>query len=407
MKIGDTLSYAIRHIMTRPRRSALSVLGIVIGVVAIVVVLSVSVGFREDLKEQLAAFGPDMMIVVPVSSPVEAIGGSFARPPSTGKILQEDADDIESIDGVRRISRVLYGKVRTTFKGKNSSLMVYGVDREFFEQYEDYIEIESGRIFKESERGVAVFGADAATEVYGKDKVEIGSVIQILGDNYRVVGILKRIGASFSATDDAAVFVSFDDGEDVHADSIIEEEVGYVSVQIEEGHDPDEIKASIESRLSANRRGEGGEKDFSVVTSDQVVGVVSNILFASEIVLGAVTLIAGLVAGIGIANTMLVNVLERIREIGILRSLGASKGTVISIFVAESVILSISGGIIGLLVSYAGLELIERFFGVPVIITTAIVVYVFVFSFLTGLAAGAYPAYRASKLQPLKALRYE
>ncbi len=407
MKKEDVLSYAAKHMMTRPRRSALSILGIVVGVVAIVVVLSVSAGFREDLKGQLLAFGPDMMIVVPVSSPVEAIGATFARPPSAGKILQEDADDIESISGVKTISRVLYGREGVIFKAKNSTLTVYGVDREFFGQYDDYLEIESGRLFKETERNVAVLGAGAATDVFGKDKVDVGSVIKIKERNYRVVGVLKRIGASFSQVDDNAVFISFDDGEDLYVEDIIEDEVGYVNVQLEEGYDPDEIKEIIESRLSANRRGEGSEKDFSVVTSAQVVGVVSNILFASEVVLGAVTFIAGLVGGIGIANTMLVNVLERVREIGILKSLGASRVDVIAIFVAESVMISVGGGLSGLLVSYMGLEIIERFFGVPVIMTTAVVIYVFIFSFLTGLIASAYPAYRASKLQPLRALAYQ
>jgi putative ABC transport system permease protein len=406
MKIGDTLSYAIRHIMTRPRRSALSVLGIVISVVAIVLILSVSAGFREGLTGQLAAFGPDIMVVIPVTAAEEFIGGSFFKPPSSGKIFQEDVDDIDKIEGVKKTSRTVYQRAGVSFKDKNISTIVYGADTELFEQYGDYLEIESGRLYKKGDYRVAVIGADAATEFFGKDKMEVGSVFQIDEYNYRVIGILKKIGTSFSRTDDMAIFVPFDEGQEILEKYGVVGDVGYVTVQLEEGYDAEEIKAAIEKELEANRRKGAGGKDFSVVTSIQVLTVVSNILVVSELVLATVTFIAGLISGIGITNTMLVNVLERIREIGILKAVGATRVDIIALFIAESTMLGLGGGLLGILVGYWGIGLFEGFFGFPIVLTIEVVAYVSIFSFSTGVLAGVYPAYRASKLQPLNALRY-
>jgi len=405
MELNDASSYAIKHMMTRPRRTLLSILGIVIGVVAIVVILSVSEGFERDLKEQLDAFGPDLMMVVPVAAAEEAIGGSFAKPPTTGKIFQEDVDDINSIDGVKRTSRNLYLRASLEFKDKKVSSTVYGVDREIFEQYEGYLEIESGRFYKNGETKVAVLGADATTEIFGKNKVEVGSVIKIKEKNYRVVGILKKIGSAFSQSDDLAIFVPFDDGKEIFKERISKDEVGYVIVQIEEGYDAESVKEAIEEELAINRGGDADEQDFSVVTSEQVMSVVGNILFASQVVLGAVTLIAGVVGAIGIANTMFVNVVERVREIGILKALGATKEDILTLFITESVMISLAGGLIGLLVSYVSLELLQRFLGVPVVVSIGIVTFVFVFSFLTGVLAGIFPAYRAAKMIPVNSLR--
>jgi putative ABC transport system permease protein len=405
MNLREGLRYGIKNLLSRRLRSWLTVTGMVIGVVAIVVILAVSEGFNEDIRKQLEAFGADQMFVYPIADIGEAAGG-FAIQQTSGKIFQEDVDDIEDIPGVHKVARVTYARASVGFKEKNISAMVFPSDKEIFEMYEDYIEVESGRIFKEGETQVAFFAADAATEYFGKDKVEAGSVVKINGRNYRVVGVQKRIGTSLSAQDDAAIYVPFDDKDDLFGDQFLEDEVGIVMIQIDEGFDANGIKDIIERKLAANHGVRMDELDFSVITAEQVSEIVDTVLAAVQIVLALITLIASFVGAIGIANTMFMNVLERIREIGILKSMGATKGDILLMFLIESAIMGIAGGVIGLGLGYLLLEVLVELFDVPVLITPWIVSFVFLFSVGTGLVAGFFPAKRAADMDPVEALGY-
>ncbi|MBU0590781.1 ABC transporter permease [Candidatus Micrarchaeota archaeon] len=406
MKSNDILMYAVKNITKRQLRSWLTIIGMVIGVIAIVVILSISEGFNQDILTQLSAFGADQIIVMPVSSLEGSFGGSgVGSAPTSGKILEEDVDDIRSIPGVKTVVRTLYGRASLSFKGKDITATIYPTDVAMFDMYEGYMELESGRMYKEGERNVAVFAADASTELFGKDKVSVGSVVQLNEKNYRVVGVLKKIGTSLSQTDDKAIYVPFEDGKDLFKGQFLDDEIGYAMVQINEGFEANQIKDAIEQKLIANHHVREDEKDFSVITSDQIMEMVSSVLLTSQIVLGAITLISSVVGAIGISNTMFMNVLERVKEIGILKSVGATRKDILSLFLTESAIIGLIGGSIGLMLGYGLLELLVSIFDVPALLTVNIIAFVFLFSVGTGLVAGFLPAYRAAKLDPVEALR--
>jgi putative ABC transport system permease protein len=307
---------------------------------------------------------------------------------------------------VKTIARTTFGRASLSFKEKNITAMIFPSDPEIFEMYGDYIELETGRLYKEGERNVVFFAADAATDYFGKDKVEAGSVIQINERNYRVVGIQKRIGTSLSAQDDTAIYVPFEEGETLFKGQFLEDEVGIIMVQIDEGFDADDIKETIEHKLAANHRVRPDELDFSVITSEQITEIVSTVLLSVQIVLGAITLIASVVGAIGIANTMFMNVLERVREIGILKSVGATEKDILMIFLVEAAIIGLAGGVIGLILGYGLLQLLVELFDIPFLLTLPIISFVFIFSIGTGVAAGLLPAYRAAKMNPVDALGY-
>ncbi len=406
MNLKDAIWYALENLSNRSLRSWLTIIGMVIGVVAIVVILSISEGFNRDIRQQMEAFGADQMFVYPVSDLFQAVGGGgFALQQTSGKLFQEDVDDIRNIPGVKTVARVTYGRASISFKGKNITAMVFPSDEEVFGMYGDYIELETGRYYKNGERHVAFFAADAATNYFGKDKVEAGSVVQINDRNYRVVGVQKRIGTSLSAQDDTAIYIPFEDGEELFAGQFLEDEVGIIMVQIDEGFDANSIKDIIEQKLAANHRVRLDDLDFSVITSDQIMEIVGTVLLSIQLALAAITLIASVVGAIGIANTMFMNVLERVREIGILKSVGATEREVLTLFLVESAIIGFAGGIMGLILGIGVLELLKELFAVPVFLRLRIIAFVFVFSVGTGAAAGLIPAYRAAKLDPVEALR--
>ncbi len=407
MKLDEAFLYSVKSLSIRSLRSWLTITGMVIGVIALVVILSVSEGFQKDINTQLSSFGSDTLIIFPVSSSSQAFSLSFARPPTSGKLFEEDVTDILGIPGVDSVSRSNFGRASLSFKAKNITATVYSSDRESFEQLPDYLKIESGRLYKEGEHNVAVFAADATTDLFGKDKVQVGSVIMINQKNYRVVGVLERIGSSLSSTDDKAIYIPFDDGKKVFAGQIVENEVGYISVKIKSGFEANQIKNSIERKLASNHHVRADDLDFSVITSEQIMETVGGILFASQLVLGAVALIASVVGAIGISNTMFMNVLERIKEIGIIKSIGGTGNDILKIFLIESAIIGFAGGLIGLIIGFIILEILQNFLGVPVFLRLRIVAFVFLFSLGTGFAAGLIPAFRAAKMDPIEALRYD
>jgi putative ABC transport system permease protein len=405
MRPDDILFYAFKNLARSHLRSWLTIIGMVIGVIALVLILSVSEGFQQDINSQLAAFGSDQMIVVPISSFGASSFSGPAMAPTSGKLFQDDVDDIESIPGVKVISRMLFGRAGLSFKDKNITATVYATDPEAFEQQENYLELAEGRFFRTGERNIAVFAADAATDLFGKNKVEVGSVVQINQKNYRVSGILKRIGTSLSSTDDQAIYIPFDDGKDIFQEQYLEDEVGFINVQSEQGFDAEKIKDTIEVKLADNHHVTLDDRDFSVITSAQIMEIVGTILVTIQIVLGGVTLISSLVGAIGISNTMFMNVLERTREIGVLKSVGATRKDIVALFLAEAAIIGFAGGLIGLIIGFLLLTLLP-FFAIPYLLSPWIIAFVFAFSVGTGLIAGTLPAIQASRLDPIEALRY-
>ena len=408
MNILETVLYSWKNLARRSLRSWLTVTGLVIGVIAIVAILSISEGFNKDITTQVSQFGSDQMFVYPVGDLTSSLsGGSSSLLQTSGKLTQNDVDDIRNIAGVKEVARSLFGRVSMSFKGKNITAFVIGTDKSMFDMYGSYIQVENGRLFKDGERNVAFFGADAATKLFGKETVEPGSIVLVNQKIYRVVGIAKRIGTSLSQSDDAQIYLPFEDSRDLFLGQYLPNEVGIIMIQVDSGYDPEDIKGRIEAKLAANHRVKMDNLDFSVITSKQILDIVSAVLVSIQLVLGAVTLIASVVGAIGIANTMFMNVLERVQEIGILKSVGATRKEILMIFLVEAAIIGLAGGAIGLILGYGLLQVLHSWFSIPFDLTPRIIAFVFLFAVGTGVGAGFIPAWRASKMDPIEALRYD
>lgn len=385
----------------------LTIIGIVIGVVALVVILSVSEGVQKDINDQMSAFGSENMFILPVNvdeGGLEALGGGPVQA-SSGKLFQRDAEAIEGIPGVKSVARVIFGRASMEFRDRSITAPIFGMDAKGFDQYDDYMEIESGRLYQDSDRNVVVLANDAANELWGNDRVGVGNTLVINGENYRVVGVLKKIGTSLSAQDDSAIYVPFKDAEELFANQLTKNEINYIFVQIEEGFDQNDIKDSIERKIASFHKVTLDNLDFTVITADFINETVGGILGLLGSFLAAITIIASLVGAIGISNTMFMGVLERVREIGVMKAMGATRNDIMLIFIMESGMLGLIGGIIGILMG-VGILLVVESFGIPYVLSPAIFGFAFLFSAGTGILAGIIPAREASKMDPVEALRY-
>lgn len=408
MMILDALAYAIKNLRTRSLRSWLTITGIVIGVIAMVVITSVTEGVNQEISGLLSAFGSDKMFIIPINIEEGAggftayTGGPVQRP--LGKLYQRDVDAIQSIPGVSETSRVVFGRASLEFRDKQLTATLYAGDESMFEMFGDYIQIEKGRYFNDNDRKVLVLGYDAQNKMFGKDKPDVGSQIKVNNETYRVVGTLKDIGSALATADNSNIYIPFEDGKDLFKEQLAKDEVAIIYVDIDEGYDANEIKDLMERKIANNHRVTLDEKDFSVITADFITETVGAILGTLSSLLFAITAVATVVGGIGISNTMFMSVMERVREIGILKSMGASRNTIRLIFITESALIGFVGGVIGFIIAVLILNFAADF-GVPYLIRYRWIIFTFVFSAGVGVVAGFIPANNAAKLDPVEALR--
>lgn len=404
MHSGDIITYSVRNMKRRQLRSWLTIIGIIIGIATIVVLVSVGEGVKKDINDQLEAFGSDMVMVMPYS--MEDVSGFGPGLTSSGRLFERDISYIERVPGIKDISKGVFGRVALRFRDKEISSPVYAVTPNTFDMYESQYEIEEGRYIQDGERHVAFLMNDAANELFGKDKVKVNSYLYIGGSKYRVVGIAKKIGTSMSEADDSAIYVPYLDRDELFGDTLAEDELSYVFIQLDKGVDTDEASERIEEQLASSHRVSTDEADFTLMTSESVkemVNQVTDILTGSLFLIG---LISAVVGGIGIANTMFMSVVERTKEIGILKSIGASSWQILALFLTEAGLIGGVGGLIGL-----GLGMILMapipYLGIIPYLAPEVAAGVVVFAMVVGLAAGFVPARNASSIPAIEALRYD
>lgn len=407
MKLEDAFAYAVQNMKTASLRSWLTIIGVIVGVIALVCIMAVSEGVQKEIEYMLSAFKPTMMFLVPVN--VEGAGSSsfttlVGAPSTSGKLTERDAQSVADIPGIKTVTRMLIGRASVIFKNTSITAPVYASDANIFEMVQEDMKLESGRYFRDGEHGVIVVGNDVKTKMFGKKGVEVGSAIMINGRNFRVVGILEKFKGSFRESDDAMLLVPYDDGMDLFSKQLAKNEVTIIYVEAHEGQNIKELKERIEKKIASNHKVSLEDKDFSVITPDFIENMVGSVFLVLSTFLIVITLIASVVAGIGVANTMFMAVLERTREIGVLKAMGATEKDILLVFLIESALIGLIGGLIGLAISYGVLQIAESL-GVPVWLSPNIIAFAVLFSMLVGAIAGAIPARQAARLDPVEALR--
>jgi putative ABC transport system permease protein len=397
MKFWDTVRYSVNGISETKFRFLLNIIGIIIGCMAITGLISITQGLNLNINDQLGTLGTNTITIAPLRTQ-----GPQAQFQTGSELDYRDVNEIQDIPNVKLVSPVISGKVgEYSVKGDDYSSFVTGVDENFFLANEA-IEIYSGRTIIRNDKAIAVIGSNIAHSESDVVLFEVGDRMRLLasnpdGDNIitlRIIGILKESGGTFFADPDNTIYIPLRTFEQLYST-----DGKYSSIQVlaESSSSVENIALAIEDRIEG----------ISVITAESLIDTVGMVLTSIQAVLGGIAAISLIVAGVGIINTMTISVLERTREIGILKAVGATKNDVIITFLTESIITGFIGGILGSITGFIISYLVGNYIGIQSVTSVELGIMVVLFAVITSMVSGFYPAWRASNLNPVDALRNE
>ena len=400
--ITDYLTMALRNMRKRKLRSLLTLLGIIISIATIFVLISLSLGLEQTIQEEFEKLGGDKFFIQP--------RGQFGPPgaATAATLTEEDIETVEKISGVKDATGWTMGNAKIEFKDTIKFKPVLSVDPEKIELAFGAYKLDEGRFLKESDSKEIMLGSQYKYNNYLGKQITSGNKILINDVEFKVVGIVEEIG---SPPDDQQIYMT----ESVFRELFdIPERVDYIVVQISNPEDMDAVADRVERKLMKARDVDEDTIDFSILTPEEILegfGVVLNIVTYFLLGVASISLLVG---GINIANAMYTSVLERTREIGIMKAIGAENNDILSIFTIESGLLGLVGGILGIALGAGIGKAIEHVAAnqlgtalLSVAMSPYLVLGSLAFAFVVGAVSGIWPAWKAANIRPVEALRYE
>ncbi len=408
MRIDDLFQETYESLTINKVRSGLTVLGIVIGIGSVIAMISIGQGAQKDIESRIQSIGSNLLTVYP-----GAIAGAGSRGVSMGAgsaqtLTSEDSDAIlEFSEFALRVAPELSIREQVTATGANINTSVIGTNNHYLDVKNTLLEI--GSFISEQDlktkSKVAVLGPDARDGLFGEDADPIGQRIRIKSISFTVIGVTEKKGGTGFGSSDDMVIIPITTAQQFLAGS---SRVSSIGVQVADQKNMSDAQNEITGiLLSKHNISDPENADFRIMNQADIVETASSVTKTFTLLLGAVAGISLLVGGIGIMNMMLTTVTERTREIGLRKSLGAKRSDISAQFLAESVMLTLIGGIVGVGFGYVVSSAISRFGGISTNVTLSPVLLAFGVSAAIGIVFGYYPARRASRLNPIDALRYE
>jgi len=400
MNILESFKVAIGSLLANKMRSALTMLGIIIGVSAVILLVSIGSGVQADISGQIMGLGSNIAMVMPGKIEMEPGGGHSGGPMgTTNKLELEHAEDIKNgAQHVKDVLPTISGVVSVKYGNLSRTVDLTGTTPEY--PIVRNSPVEKGRFFAETDaeglKRVCTIGQTVAEDFFGF-RDPIGAKITVSGQKFTVIGVMSKKGGSGMGIDmDNQIFIPVTVAQRI----LGTKNVSLILVQAERQEDMDLAIKETERVLLKKL----DENDFTVLAQEELLATFQSMMGTLTLMLGGIAGISLLVGGIGIMNIMLVSVTERTREIGIRKAVGARTFDILSQFVIEAITLSVVGGALGIIFGAVGSVVLGQF--LPSSITFWSVVLAFLFSFAVGIFFGVYPAFKASKLDPIEALRY-
>jgi putative ABC transport system permease protein len=408
MDFVQTLKIALRALRTNKMRSFLTMLGIIIGIAAVIAMMAVGSGASYVISQQIASIGSNIILVIPGSTTSGGLrmgsGGSQTLTSDDVRAIMAECPSVSRASGTTRTtSQVVYGNM-------NWSTIIMGATPELFD-IREWSVVDGRSIGQQDVDGAAkvcLLGQTVADNLFsGEDP--IGKIVRIKKIPFTVIGVLDRKGQSPQGTDqDDTIFVPLRTAQVKLSRSSFPNTVGALIVQAKSEALLDKAEEEVNSLLKQRHRiTNNKEPDFSTRNLSEILAVAEQSSKAMSLLLGAVASISLIVGGIGIMNIMLVSVTERTREIGIRMAIGARTKDILWQFLTEAVMLTMLGGIIGIILGTVGATVVSRILDWPTLISVQSVTVAFFFSGAVGIFFGFYPARKAAGLNPIDALRYE
>jgi putative ABC transport system permease protein len=405
MNFVESLRVSFRSIQTNKLRSFLTMLGIIIGVSAVIAMVAIGEGASNNVTSQINGLGSNLLIV----TPGQARQGQISLGAGSLQTLTlEDAEAIAKNESVAGVAPSVNGRAQLVWRNQNYSTSLEGTTESFPEVRNT--EVQSGRFFTHFEvKGrarVAVVGTEVISNLFGDAGANpIGQTIQINRIPFTIIGILKSKGSSGITNHDDKVIVPITTAMDRLTGR---KNVGSIFVSAKSSDEMWQAQYDVQNTLRARHNLKPKEEnDFQIRSQTDILSTAQGVTSVMTALLSGIAAISLVVGGIGIMNIMLVSVTERTREIGIRKAVGATRWDIQRQFLIESVTLSLLGGIAGILLGVGAVWLIGNLAGLATSISIAPMLYAFLSSMLVGVIFGVYPARKASRLKPIDALRYE
>jgi len=402
MNLLETFRVALEAIMSNKVRSGLTMLGVIIGVMAVILLVSIGEGAQVYITKELTGLGTNLLIITPGKTSTR---GGF-HPPSAGTVRKLTYDDSLAL---RRRAWLLtdavplvFGTGKIKYQNMGRDIMVIGTTPEFQRVRNLFVDtgsyISQGDV--DSKAKVIILGSKVKEELFGADNA-LGKLVTLSDARYRVIGVMQKKGTSLGMDIDDIVYVPVTSGQELFdTDSLFE-----IIASTPRSEDVDRAIAQIKNILIKRH---AHKEDFTIQTQGAMLETMNTILSVLTAVLGGIAGISLVVGGIGIMNIMLVSVRERTREIGIRKALGARNTDIMAQFMIEAITLSGAGGIIGILLGVGLALLIPLFVTVlPTSVSAWSIIMAFTFSAVVGVFFGVYPARKAALQDPIQALRFE
>lgn len=403
MEYKEIFKSAIQALRLNVLRTSLTMLGIIIGITAVILIYSIGQGAVAFITNELSSFGTDFFQINPGTSQISTIAGSESLTFEDLEAIRRD----ETLTNIKYIAPMSMTSVKVQANGEEDELLTYGSTHEA----EDILrpDITYGEFITEEQilanEKVVVIGRDVAEKFFGEDTDPVGETIRINNKVFRVTGVLSSTSVLAGGFLNNSLFIPID----VMVDEITgEESIQEIDISV---IDQDSINQTMEDveLLLRDRHGldEGDENDFQISSARDILSTVQTITGLLTAMIAGISGISLVVGGVGVMNIMLVSVTERTKEIGLLKAIGAKQKDILTQFLMESVVMTLIGGLIGILLGVSGAYLISLVAGIPFVLSVPAILIAVGVSTLVGIVFGLYPARRAAKLSPIDALRYE